>query len=509
MSTDADSCLQQAMHEHQQGNLYDADLLYAQTLQLDPDNTRALRLKGILTREQGDIGGSLQLFNRAIQLAPTDPEPMSEIALSHMAAGELTEAEHALRQTLAIAPDSTKALTNLGALLQQRGHIKEAIAWYRQVLELEPDDIDVRCNMAKALSDAGEHEQALKECETALNQSDGHPYVLAMQGAVLLDQERYADARDVLIAATRLTTDDDMALVNLALANYQLGDIAAASDTLTSALEMNPNNARAVADLANCQMAADNLPAAISLCEHFLSLHPGERLVVGAYALALHNAGNEAAANDLTDCDRLMRTYDIALPAGFNSLTDFNQALADQVRNDSSLLANPVSKSTFGGDQTGELDMQASPALQALNSTIDELVSDAAEAHRQAGLADHPIMASAGEQQTVRAWGTLLRAGGGQTAHMHPLGWLSGVYYVHIPPDMGLQDKEAGWLEFNRPPKRFHCIKETPTHRVEPREGRLILFPSWFWHQTLPFKSTDNRISIAFDVVPVASLRML
>jgi hypothetical protein len=32
-----------------------------------------------------------------------------------------------------------------------------------------------------------------------------------------------------------------------------------------------------------------------------------------------------------------------------------------------------------------------------------------------------------------------------------------------------------------------------------------VLFPSYFWHRTLPFEAAETRISIAFDAVPVAS----
>ena len=81
MNANAETCLQQAMKKHQQGDLYDADLLYAQVLQHDPENAQALRLKGILTRERGDIAGSLQLLNKAIHLNPEDAEAVNETAL--------------------------------------------------------------------------------------------------------------------------------------------------------------------------------------------------------------------------------------------------------------------------------------------------------------------------------------------------------------------------------------------------------------------------------------------
>jgi uncharacterized protein (TIGR02466 family) len=509
MSTDPETCLQQAMKEHQHGNLYDADLLYAQVLQINPENIQALRLKGILNRERGDIDESLKLLKQASKLSPEDAEPVNEIALSQMAAGELQKAEQTLRQALQIDSESIKALSNLGALLQQRGHIREALHLYQLALNIQPDDVELRCNFAKALSDAGEDEQALQECDAALEQSDSHPYVMTVKGAVLVDQHRYEESGDILEAARLQGYEEDMALVNLALARYQTGDIASAATTLQRAIALNPYNARAVADLTNCRSATGNHAGALALCEEFLEQNPGERLVVGAYALALHNAGQQEQALALTNCDQLVHVVDIKTPKGLADINVFNNALTAQIRTDPSLLSNPVSKSTFGGDQTGELEMDASIFTKELLTAIQKSVAEAAEKFLGAGLESHPVMTPAKGTQTIRAWGTLLRAGGKQTSHMHPLGWLSGVYYAHLPPDMSQSSAEAGWLEFNRPPERLHCETEPRTWRYEPREGRLILFPSWFWHQTFPFESTDERVSIAFDVVPVDSLSML
>jgi len=89
---------------------------------------------------------------------------------------------------------------------------------------------------------------------------------------------------------------------------------------------------------------------------------------------------------------------------------------------------------------------------------------------------------------------------------MHPLGWLSAVYYVALPDDMSSADEHAGWLEFGRPPDRVACRKQPPTRLIEPAAGKLVMFPSWLWHSTRPFESRQQqgqRISIAFDVMPL------
>jgi hypothetical protein len=86
---------------------------------------------------------------------------------------------------------------------------------------------------------------------------------------------------------------------------------------------------------------------------------------------------------------------------------------------------------------------------------------------------------------------------------MHPLAWLSGVYYVEVPGGLPAEGGRAGWLEFGQPPERFQVTAPPVLRAVEPRAGRLVIFPSWFYHRTLPFASPGRRTSIAFDVMPI------
>lgn len=507
--TDAQATLDKAMQRHQQGDLYEADLLYAQTLRLDPSNNQALRLRAILARERGEIEQSLQLLQTAHDANTASPEPLGEMALTYMAAGKLTKAEECFKQALVIDPSAIRILTNYGALLQHRGHTSAAIDCYRHALAVDAEDVEVRCNLAKALADMGQTDEALKECDVAIKLSDSHPFVLATRGAVLTDSKRYDDARKTLEESTRVEPYNDMALVNLALCYYELDDIKTAAQVLQQAVNANPWNARAVADLANCFSALSDSNAALDLCESFLRQNPGERLVVAAYALALHNAGRNSEALELTNCDSLLRVYDLPCPAGFTSSTEFNTALGDALRTDQSLLANPISKSTFGGAQTGELDLHNNNAIEQLSQQFAEAIQDACNSYLKTGLENHPLMAPATDDWSLRVWGSILATGGQQTPHMHPVGWISGVYYVSLPEDMDSSNSEAGWLEIGRPPERFFRATETATRRFEPKESRLILFPSWFWHQTIPFDAHSDRISIAFDVVPRAMLSIL
>jgi hypothetical protein len=59
-----------------------------------------------------------------------------------------------------------------------------------------------------------------------------------------------------------------------------------------------------------------------------------------------------------------------------------------------------------------------------------------------------------------------------------------------------------GWIEFGHPHPRLGAKAEPVVARVRPEEGLMLLFPSFFYHATVPFASEEDRISIAFDVIP-------
>ena len=86
---------------------------------------------------------------------------------------------------------------------------------------------------------------------------------------------------------------------------------------------------------------------------------------------------------------------------------------------------------------------------------------------------------------------------------MHPDGWVSGVYYVKLPKIIATDESgHAGWIEFGNVPAEFRHTATRTVKAIQPKEGLLILFPSYFYHRTVPFADTQERISVAFDVLP-------
>ena len=99
------------------------------------------------------------------------------------------------------------------------------------------------------------------------------------------------------------------------------------------------------------------------------------------------------------------------------------------------------------------------------------------------------------------SWSNRLKKQGYNISHIHPGGWISGVFYLKIPKN--IKDNEAG-IEFSLHGDDYYIVNDNiPSKLLQPLEGDIILFPSSLFHKTIPFESDEERVCIAFDLCKV------
>jgi uncharacterized protein (TIGR02466 family) len=103
-------------------------------------------------------------------------------------------------------------------------------------------------------------------------------------------------------------------------------------------------------------------------------------------------------------------------------------------------------------------------------------------------------------QMVIRSmWGNINPKGGMNFTHVHPSGWMSGVYYIQLPQGTDVINFEdprpARMMDF-----QMSCIVNDEYFAYNPKVGELLLFPSWLPHFVLPNTSDEERISISFNI---------
>jgi uncharacterized protein (TIGR02466 family) len=227
--------------------------------------------------------------------------------------------------------------------------------------------------------------------------------------------------------------------------------------------------------------------------------HSGARALESLARLSL---GDESGAARLLDYSQLVTTSVPSTPSGFANHAAFNAALAEHAANHPTLLASPLSHATENGLHSGSLLVEPRGPIRALESAVGAAAKDYLR-ELSAASGEHPVVRHRPGAVFLRMWCVVLERGGHQIPHIHPEAWLSGVYYAMLPEAIRNGSGPAGWLEFGEPDAAFPSRLRPATFRVRPEEGRMVMFPSYLYHRTVPFEEPGVRISIAFDVVPV------
>ena len=201
------------------------------------------------------------------------------------------------------------------------------------------------------------------------------------------------------------------------------------------------------------------------------------------------------------DKDRFIRVYPLRLPPGFSDVASFNAVLAEELLKLHTMTAEPLEQTLRGGSQTaGLLFTRKLKAIETVRDMIQEAVAN--YIRDMPFDPDHPLLSRKQDQFSfTHSWSCKLRSAGFHTNHVHPMGWISSAYYVSLPDALEDQAARQGWLKFGESHLELGG-DDRPEHFVKPVVGHLALFPSYFWHGTVPFESSDDRLTIAFDVVP-------
>jgi uncharacterized protein (TIGR02466 family) len=90
----------------------------------------------------------------------------------------------------------------------------------------------------------------------------------------------------------------------------------------------------------------------------------------------------------------------------------------------------------------------------------------------------------------LSGWAVSLTKGGYQKRHIHPEAVVSGVMYIKLSDESRSCSHNEGNLMFSS----SHCNR-----MITPKEGMVVLFPSYLAHETIPLTTDQERICIAFN----------
>jgi tetratricopeptide (TPR) repeat protein len=458
-------------------------------------NAQAGALKAL-----GRFDEALAVYQRGVAVAADSGVAEHNVAATLGDLGRSAEAEAAARRALAKGVDTPETRLVQGRALSGLGRFDEAEDAFRTALRQQPFYMDVHRDLAQLVWMRTEDKGLATAAIDAALRADPNAVGLRQLKAKVLTfagDPKGADA--VLQEAAARHPGDAPLLMSAAQAAIEAGDAARGLANAMQARRLStPDDADVGLVLCEALLAVGRADEAVALAQT-LSRRPTYTQQALAYLFTGWRMMENERYRELYDYGAFVRPQSIETPKGWSSLTAYLNDLKAALNAQHQLKTHPLDQSLRQGTQLSRLLQSEDPVIRTFREAVDGPI----RAHMAAlGRGKDSLRSrNTGAYRFQGAWSVKLRPGGGRHVdHLHPEGWLSSALYIDLPEAVQGEGKQ-GWIKFGQPGVPTEA-KLGPEHYVKPEPGLLVLFPSYMWHGTMPFEGAENRLTIAFDLVP-------
>jgi uncharacterized protein (TIGR02466 family) len=521
-------------------------------------------LSGDINKAKGHSDAAIRDYRQAVSMAPQTPELQYNLALGLFDNLDLKEAIITLKLSLSLRPDYVRALILLGRCLAGTQQYSDALKTLTKSTSLEPANQTAHYRLGRFHLHRGNAENARKSLETALKINPQlSPAREALILNSIYSGEQQATTKLIQSALKSLPNDESLIAIGTdwaieaALSDpYRYYQAAWLSRPTPSLFRSYANRLISMSDFDGAEkllagyaskFGKDNVWEIVKLSlleiqndframialiksssnrtqlkeqrclahfalgdygssyEYAKKLHdnqPKDQYYLALLATALRCLGDKDYKR-LADYETLVLQADLRSQFGHEpQFTEYKDSLAKHLNQLHFATQAPAQQSVRGGTQTpGNLFAQnQNPLVAQLKQLISSSSQLFFEDLKTSGLDNsHPVISKLSKVPYLHAsWSIRTAQGGFHESHVHSKGWYSSACYIDVPEVIDGKS-DAGYLVFGKPPFKIKDELE-PDYKIKPETGKLVLFPSYFWHATKPYEGVGERLVVAFDI---------
>ena len=479
-----------AVKNHQEGKTDVAKELYNQVLKIDPNHSQALKNIAIIFINLKDFQKAKECYEKVVEIDPNSTDAYYNLGLIFKELKEYQKAKSCYEKADNIQPNNTIIQTNLGIIFNDLGENQKAKDCYEKAINMNPYNGEGDYNLGAIYKDSGELQKAKicfrKAIEINPNEQEAHNSL----GVIFQELGEYQKAKDCYEKAIEIKPNYGDVYYNLGQLLHERGEYHLAENYFKKAIQIKPSDIRASNSLLTNLYKMNNQSI---LFEELDSIINEGKMNAVIGSICSRSEVKYGVKKENPFCNNPL---DYVLKKDLNQKYDFKNVFVKCVNNilkDDSI-SNRVQKLITNGYQTAG-NLFANRDFDT--NEIQKIIKIEIEKYR--------LYFKDSEEGFIKNWPTnyylngwliSMKKGGKLSAHMHDLGWLSGSIYINVPQK---SDLESGNLVV--------CIDENENKNENKKSidvvtGSLCLFPSSLLHYTIPFESEENRIVLAFDMIP-------
>jgi len=443
------------------GNLLVALKRFESAHKLDPTYIQTYLLKGTVEIELGTKDQGIASLKKALKIELPVAKTQKNSAKAYLQLGillktygELKSAALCFERSAIIDPNSDKAHSFLGLIQHSMGDLKDAVINLRRAASKNPQSAQIHNNLGVSLRECGDLEEAKNEFikATAL---DPHLSEARLNlGDIFFESEDYSKCKELFYG------QDSLSERLYLLKSYF--HLSMESEFFMLLNELNQENV--VSSLLGSLILRSEIKFKRKISNSFCNF-PLE-------CIWHRNLSLEVDFNDifLEPCRQI--------------LTDSKTAYREQA------------KLKAGTQTAGNIFDNEDPRIEKIRYTI---LQELEEYYRFLRGKDEGLVHFWPKELLLKGWLVSYQSGGAISPHMHEASWITGSVYINVPKK---KRPESGNLVLCVDAESQHDKSSSPKTSLDVVTGSICLFPASLLHYTIPFESSEDRIVLAFDLIP-------
>jgi len=481
--------VQSLLRYYQAKEFFEAEKLAQSIIDDYPEYPLALKVMGSILGQVGRLEESLFFFQKCIDLSQDDFEAHSNLGNIYSELGKLKEAEASYRKAISLNPNFAEAHNNLGNSLKNLGKSEAAESSFRKAILLKPEFTEAYSNLGNLLNDLGRLDEAETNYRKAIKIDQNYAEAHSNLGAVLKDLGKLDEAEISCKKAVLLKPDYDEARYNLGLCLFYSKQYEEALKQFEK-IDIGLSKSYAI----RCSFLKDNQSVFFKRLDTLIK--DGEaNAVIGSIINSSEIKYGIKKSN--TFCNEPLQ---FVINKNLNKDYDFNEIFVSNIKDildgeSVSLKSQPFL--TNGIQTAGNIF-----SLEEISKTpIEKIIRKEIENYRTFFQGSNEgFLKKWPSSYKLEGWLVSMKSGGKLDPHIHESGWISGSVYINVPSKL---EGNSGSLVLCLDDK----IQDEKTNKskekiINVETGSLCFFPSSLHHYTVPFKDDDDRIVLAFDVMP-------
>jgi tetratricopeptide (TPR) repeat protein len=495
----ADTYLALGRAQRKVGQLQEAQNTYRKLLRIQPNNVDGYIALSSALAEAGQFAEAEAPLRRAL-LHTQDAKVLATIhnnlAIALSSQSKHAEALDSLERAGNLVPELPSLEQRRINILVQLGRFEDCLLLYKKLIDRNPADAGLHHAYNSLLYRLGRKDEYLTSYDRAPQTRD----ILLGKASMLALQKRGVEAGEICSILLARDPLDAVAVSGWANSLIMQGRSGEAVTAYEAVISRRGANATFFGAAAGAALMAGDPQKSEHFCQSGLRQNPFDQTCLALLGTTWRLKGDERD-EELNGYDNFIRVFDLESPEGFSSMDSFNAALGEYLERLHPNTDAYLEQSLRGGTQTeGSLFGAGHALVEKLLARIEEAVSRyIAELPADD---QHPFTSRrAAKFRYVGAWSSRLKDQGYHVNHLHPAGWISSCYYVTVPQATNDPETRNGWIKFGEPALEV-ALKNPIRRAIQPIPGRLVLFPSYMWHGTVPLQAASARTTIAFDAAP-------